>query len=45
MGMESGDTQRCGANAPDATREVEIEPAKTIVTGSHEECSICHAKR
>lgn len=45
MGMESGDPQRCGANAPDATREVEIEPAKTIVTGTHEECDICHARR
>lgn len=45
MGMESGDPQRCGANAPDETREVEIEPAKTIVTGTHEECDICHARR
>lgn len=44
-GMESGDPQRCGANAADATREVEIEPAKTIVTGTHEECDICHARR
>lgn len=45
MGMESGDTQRCGANAPDATREVEVTPAKTIVTSTHEECDICHARR
>ena len=45
IGMESGDTQRCGANAADATREVEIEPAKTIVTSTHEECDICHARR
>ena len=44
-GMESGDPQRCGANAADATREVEIEPAKTIVTSTHEECDICHARR
>lgn len=26
-------------------REVEIEPAKTIITGTHEECDICHARR
>lgn len=26
-------------------REIEIEPAKTIVTGRHEECDICHARR
>lgn len=26
-------------------RDVEIEPAKTIVTGTHEECDICHARR
>lgn len=26
-------------------RDVEVEPAKTIVTGTHEECSICHARR
>lgn len=45
IGMESGDPQRCGANAADATREVEIVPAKTIVTGTHEECDICHARR
>ena len=45
IGMESGDPQRCGANAADATREVEVEPAKTIVTGTHEECDICHARR
>lgn len=29
MGMESGDPQRCGSNAADATREVEITPAHT----------------
>lgn len=45
IGMESGDPQRCGANAADATREIEIEPAKTIITGTHEECDICHARR
>lgn len=44
-GMESGDPQRCGANAADATREIIITPAKTIVTGTHEECDICHARR
>lgn len=26
-------------------RDVEIEPAKIIVTGTHEECNICHARR
>lgn len=26
-------------------RDVEVEPAKTIVTGTHEECDICHATR
>ena len=26
-------------------RDVEVEPAKTIVTGTHEECDICHARR
>lgn len=45
IGMESGDPQRCGANAADATREIEIEPTKTIITGTHEECDICHARR
>lgn len=29
MGMESGDPQRCGSNAADATREVVITPAHT----------------
>lgn len=45
LGLESGDPQRCGSDAADATREVEVEPAKTIVTGTHEECSICHQRR
>lgn len=45
MGMESGDPQRCGSCAADAEREVVITPAKTIVTGTHEECDICHARR
>lgn len=26
-------------------RDVEVEPAKTIVTGTHEECDICHTRR
>lgn len=45
MGMESGDPQRCGSCAADAEREIIITPAKTIVTGTHEECDICHARR
>ena len=45
FGMESGDPQRCGSCAADAEREVVITPAKTIVTGTHEECDICHARR
>lgn len=44
MGMEAGDPQRCGS-VGGIEREVEIEPAKTIVTGTHEECNICHAQR
>lgn len=44
MGMESGDPQRCGS-VGGIEREIEIEPAKTIVTGTHEECDICHARR
>ena len=45
LGLESGDTARCGSTSYDAEREIEVEPAKTIVTGTHEECSICHARR
>ena len=44
MGIESGDPQHCGS-VGGIEREVEIEPAKTIVTGTHEECDICHARR
>ena len=44
MGMESGDPQHCGS-VGGIEREVEVEPAKTIVTGTHEECNICHARR
>ncbi len=44
MGMESGDPQHCGS-VGGIEREVEIEPAKTIITGTHEECDICHARR
>lgn len=44
MGIESGDPQRCGS-VGGIEREVEIVPAKTIVTGTHEECDICHARR
>lgn len=44
IGAESGDPQRCGS-VGGIEREVEIVPAKTIVTGTHEECDICHARR
>lgn len=44
MGIESGDPQRCGS-VGGIEREVEIVPTKTIVTGTHEECDICHARR
>lgn len=44
MGMEAGDPQRCGS-VGGVEREVVITPAKTIVTGTHEECDICHARR
>lgn len=44
IGAESGDPQRCGS-VGGVEREVEIVPAKTIVTGTHEECDICHARR
>lgn len=44
MGMEAGDPQHCGS-VGGIEREVEIEPAKTIITGTHEECDICHARR
>lgn len=45
FGLEPGNPERCGSRAPDAEREVVITPAKTIVTGTHEECDICHARR
>lgn len=45
LGLESGNPEKCGATNYDATREVVITPAKTIVTGTHEECDICHARR
>lgn len=35
----------CGNYDYSAQREVEVEPAKTIVTGTHEECDICRARR
>ena len=35
----------CGNYDYSAQRDVEIEPAKTIVTGTHEECSICHQRK
>lgn len=44
MGMEAGDPQRCGS-VGGVEREIIITPAKTIVTGTHEECDICHARR
>ena len=45
LGLEPGNPERCGSCAADAEREVVITPAKTIVTGTHEECDICHARR
>lgn len=45
LGLESGNPEKCGATGTNATREIEIVPAKTIVTGTHEECDICHARR
>lgn len=45
LGLESGNPEKCGATGTNATREVEIEPAKTIVTGTHAKCDICHARR
>ena len=45
LGLEPGNPERCGSCAADAEREVVITPAKTIVTGTHEECDICHAGR
>lgn len=45
LGLESGNPEKCGATGTNATREIEIEPAKTIVTGTHEECDICHTRR
>ena len=45
LGLEPGNPERCGSCAADAEREIVITPAKTIVTGTHEECNICHARR
>ena len=45
LGLESGNPEKCGATGTNATRDVEVKPAKTIVTGTHEECDICHARR
>lgn len=36
---------KCGNYDGHCERDVEVEPAKTIVTGTHEECDICHARR
>ncbi|MSU81678.1 hypothetical protein FYJ25_04705 [Anaerobutyricum soehngenii] len=35
----------CGNYCYGAERDVVITPAKTIITGTHEECDICHARR
>lgn len=35
----------CGNYCYGAEREIVITPAKTIITGTHEECDICHARR
>lgn len=45
IGQAEGDPARCGSSSYDAVKEVVITPAKTIVTGTHEECDICHARR
>lgn len=45
IGQAEGDPALCGSSSYDAVKEVEIEPAKTIITGTHEECDICHARR
>lgn len=45
IGQAKGDPARCGSSSYDAVKEVEVEPAKTIITGTHEECDICHARR
>ena len=36
---------KCGNYDGHCERDVVITPAKTIVTGTHEECDICHARR
>ena len=35
----------CSGYDAHGVRDVEVEPAKTIITGTHEECDICHARR
>ena len=35
----------CGNYCYGAERDVVITPAKTIITGTHKECDICHARR
>lgn len=35
----------CSGYDSHGERDVEVEPAKTIITGTHEECDICHARR
>lgn len=35
----------CSGYDAHGVRDIEIEPAKTIVTGTHKECDICHARR
>ena len=35
----------CGNYCYGAERDIVITPAKTIITGTHEECDICHARR
>ena len=36
---------KCGNYDGHCERDVEVKPAKTIVTGTHEERDICHARR
>ena len=45
IGQAEGDPARCGSSSYDAVKEVEVEPAKTVITGTHEECDICRARR
>lgn len=45
LGREPGDASNGGCGSYTSSEEVEVEPAKEITIGTHEECSICHARR